>query len=411
MNQEAVRAAAEPADTGRGDGVLIAALGPVAAVLLCCFCFQFAQGVLTPLVTVQLVGHRTGTGLIGAIGSAYFAGFIVGTLRCERVIDRVGHIRALSVYAVLAANATLLFAVTDPPWFWMASRLVLGYALAGIYVVVESWLNEKASSATRGRIFGVYQVVGWSTSGLAPLMLNLADPMGPSLMILAAAAFATALVPVALTRVGNPDIGQRNHFGMRRLIAISPLGVVACFASGLVSSAFFGLMPVYTHAQGLSTGELTVVLTAATIGGTLMAMPAGILADRLGRRPTMLGFIAVAVAAGAVAIGLDVSTLSIAVVLAFVFTVGAGPLYSLGVGQTNDHVMPRDFVAASGGLLCAWAVGASLGTIVASQAMALLGADGLFIYEVAVLVALGLFALYRMTRRPVPARPRTGGHP
>jgi len=388
---------------------MAAVLGPVVAVLLCCAIFQFAQGVLYPLITVQLVGHRVSTGLIGAIGAIYFVGFVVGTLSCGRIIDRVGHIRALSVFAVLAADSTLLFAVTPPPWPWLASRLALGYAMAGVYVVVESWLNDKANQATRGSIFGVYQVIGWSSAGLAPFVLNLTDPMGPDLVILAAAGLAAALIPVALTRVGNPEIGQRNHFGVRRLIAISPTGVAACFVSGLVNSAYFGLLPVYTDAQGFSTGDLTVVLFAATAGGTLTALPAGILADRLGRRPVMLAFTAVAAGAGALMVALDVGSLPVMVALALVFTAGAGPLYAFGVGQTNDYVLPRDFVAASGGLLCAWAIGASAGSLAGSQAIAVLGADGLFVYILAVYAALALFTAFRMARRPGRPRPTPPG--
>lgn len=379
---------------------LSAALGPVAAILFCSAFFQFAQGILNPLVTVQLVDHGTATGLIGVVNAAYFAGFIAGTLHCGRIIDRVGHIRALSVFAVAAADAALLLGLSEPPWPWLLSRAALGYALAGIYVVIESWLNAKATTATRGRIFALYQVVGWGISAVTPLALNLGDTEGPGFIIVAALGFATALVPVALTRVGNPEIVQRSHFGLRHLVAISPLGVAACFASGLVNSAFFGLMPVYTAEHGLTTADLTLVLTGATLGGLAAQWPAGVLSDRLGRRPMMLAGIAVAVAASVIPFLTHVGAVPVMIGLVFLFAAGAGPLYTLGIGQTNDYVMPRDFVAASGGLLGAWAIGASLGTAIAAQVMAAFGADGLFGYEIVVLGALAVFAVHRMIKRP-----------
>jgi len=384
-----------------------AILGSVAAVLLCCFAFQLAQGVLSPVITVQLVGHQTATGLIGIVSSIYFVGFIAGTLHSQRVIDRVGHIRALGVFAVVAADAALLFALFDPPWTWLLWRAALGYALAGIFVVVESWLNDKAATSTRGTVFGLYQVVSWGTGIVAPLGMNLADPMGPVLLIVAAIAFATALVPVALTRVGNPEVGQRSRFGLRRLIAISPLGVATCFASGLVNSAFFGLMPVYTDAVGIGTENLSLILAVATIAGTVMAVPVGMLADRFGRRPVLLAGLAIAGAASVAALRMDTGGLVVMAIVAFVFTLGAGQAYTLGVAQTNDYVTGRDFVAASGGLLCAWAVGASIGAAIGAQAMTLAGADGLFFYELIILVALGLFTVYRMIRRP--GRPGAAG--
>ena len=159
-------------------------------------------------------------------------------------------------------------------------------------------------------------------------------------------------------------------------------------------------MPVYTDAQGLGTGDLTIVLVVATLAGVLVAMPVGVAADRIGRRPVLLVGIGIACLASIAALVLDGTSLVAVAAVAFVFTLGAGPLYSLGSGQTNDYVPAREFVAASGGLLCAWAVGASIGAAVGAQAMVMAGPRGLFLYEIAILMALGAFTVYRMARRP-----------
>ena len=42
---------------------------------------------------------------------------------------------------------------------------------------------------------------------------------------------------LALTKVGNPEIGHKQGFGIRQLIQASPTGVVCCFASGGLASA------------------------------------------------------------------------------------------------------------------------------------------------------------------------------
>src|SRR3546814_7658376 len=124
---------------------------------------ELALGALSPLVGVQLVARAVTPELIGLVTSAYFVGFLAGTLTSHRVIDRVGHIIAFSVFAVIASNATLLQVVLDTPYAWIALRTVIGYGIPGPFVHAESWLNDKASEANRGRIFALYMVDRKST--------------------------------------------------------------------------------------------------------------------------------------------------------------------------------------------------------------------------------------------------------
>jgi hypothetical protein len=85
------------------------------------------------------------------------------------------------------------------------------------------------------------------------------------------------------------------------------------------------------------------------------------------------------------------------------------PLYGLGAGQTNDYVSPKEFVGASGGLLFAWALGASAGPIAAAGVMDVVGPGGLFLYLALVLAVIALFTIFRMTRRSgLPVALQTG---
>jgi MFS family permease len=73
--------------------------------------------------------------------------------------------------------------------------------------------------------------------------------------------------------------------------------------------------------------------------------------------------------------------------------------YSLCVAHTNDFVSREEFVEASSGLLLTWAIGASIGPVIAAFAMDELGAGGLFMYTALVHASFVLFAVYRMSRR------------
>lgn len=385
------------------------AIRPVVPVLIGVALLELALSALSPLVGVQLAGRRISPDLIGLVTSAYFVGFLVGTLTSHRVIDRVGHIRAFSVFAVIAGNAALLHLVFEPPYAWIVLRVFIGYGIAGQFVIAESWLNDKATSANRGQIFALYMVVSWATSGIGPLALNLPDPDGSILFALIACAMSAALIPMALTRVGNPEVGQRSHFGIAKLYRISPLGVLACFASGLINTSLWGLLAVYTEDVGYSEKQLSIVLSVSTIGGLLVQYPVGYLADRFGRRPLMLviAFAGAAVAA-AIAMWGDVAFTWL---LGLIFGLASitAPLYALGVGQTNDYIERKDFVAASSGLLFAWGVGAVAGPTLAGLVMRPMGGPGLFVFLVAALIVVAGFVLFRMARRPA-LSPRDQGN-
>jgi len=381
------------------------AVRPIVPVLIGVAFIELALGALSPLVGIVLADRKISTDLIGLVTSAYFLGFLAGTLTGYRIIDRVGHIRAFSVFAVIAGNAALLHLVFDPPYAWIALRILIGYGIAGQFVIAESWLNDKATSENRGQIFAIYLVVAWATGGIGPLALNLPDPDGRILFALIAFTMLMALVPMALTRVGNPEIGHRSHFGIARLYRISPLGVSACFASGLINTALWGLMAVYTEGVGYSEKELSILLSVSVIGGLLVQYPVGFLADRFGRRPLMLAIAlaGVVVAAAAAMWG----TVSFPGLLAMVFVLASltAPLYALGVGQTNDYIERKDFVAASSGLLFAWGLGAVAGPVLAGLVMRPLGSPGLFWFLVAALAVIAVFVLFRMAvRRALSAR-------
>jgi MFS family permease len=129
------------------------AVRPVTQVLLAVAFMEAGLGVLSPLISLDLAQKSVSTSLIGIVTSGYFTGFLLGTLSCHWVIDRVGHIRAFAVFAAVAGNATLGHIIFDQPYAWIALRALLGYAFAGQFVVIESWLNDKAADDNRGRIF------------------------------------------------------------------------------------------------------------------------------------------------------------------------------------------------------------------------------------------------------------------
>ena len=145
-----------------------AALSSIAA-LLCSVVLLIGGnalvGVATPL-RARIDGFPDLT--IGLLGSAYFAGMLAGTLAAPAIIRRGGHIRAFAAFVALAVVSVVLMPVVVSPWVWLACRALIGFVFAGLYAVIEAWINAKASNSNRGALYALYQIANFAASAGGP---------------------------------------------------------------------------------------------------------------------------------------------------------------------------------------------------------------------------------------------------
>ena len=373
-------------------------LGPIAPVLLGLISAQAALGIMTPLIPILLLRVGASSPEIGLVASAYYIGFLAGALTSDRIVTRVGHIRAFAVFAALAADAALLLVFSAVAWQVAALRLLIGFASSGMFLVVESWLNDRSDASNRGRAFGAYLDASWGASALGPLALNVVAA-SPVMFVLVGVGFATAVLPMALTRQANPIVRPQAHFALLTLYRVSPAGIACCLASGLINGAYYSLVPVYLQRQDYGTGSVAAFISAAMIAGLLVQYPVGVLSDRFGRRVVMLVAIGTALALSVALALFGGVSLAVVNVLGFGFAGMTAPLYGLGAGQTNDRMERGDYVAASGGLLFTWSLGSTVGPALAGALMGRAGPAGLFVFLALVLGLLAAFTGARMALR------------
>ena len=360
---------------------------------------EVALGMMTTLIPLDLAGQGVRDGVIGTVGSAYFVGFLLGTLTCARLVRAVGHIRAFAVFLAVLGRLRHTHDLHRQALRLGRLRLIMGWMLSGMFLVAESWLNDKTDNASRGRAFGAYLLVSWGGAALGPLAYGLLRSADRSL-IMVALAFATALLPMALTPVSNPPLGDRRRFSLRRLFNTSPMGATCVIASGFVNSSFYTLAPVYLEHHGHSAHQIPSFLSACLVAALVVQYPVGMAADRFGRRPMTVVALGLAVIVSILFSLLGTAPFWVLVVLGAALAGVTAPLYGLGAGQTNDRVARSDYVAASGGLLFGWAIGSSVGPIAAGVVMAHAGVNALFVFLAVMLLALSGFTLLRIRQRP-----------
>jgi MFS family permease len=364
---------------------------------------MLGNGLQASLLGLRATSEGFATATTGLVMSCYYLGFLAGSTLAPKIVKNVGHVRAFSALASLASTAALIHAVFVEPFTWGAMRFVTGFSYAGLYVVAESWLNDGATNETRGQLLSVYMVVVLGGVTCGQLLLNLADPGGFLLFVLASVLVSLALVPVSLTAGHVPAFDAPAKAGLAALYRLSPLGVVGAMATGMAHGVLFAMGAVYAERIGLSVAQISFFMSAAYLGGMIFQWPIGRLSDHFDRRRviTAVTLLAAIFALGAASIsGLSDWALFVAVLLFGGMTL---PMYSLCIAHTNDHLEPGQIIAASGSLVLLGGIGASFGPPLAAGMMALVGSNGFFLTLGAIHSAVGAFAIYRMSKRaPVP---------
>jgi len=371
-------------------------LRSITAILSSTLSFLGGNGLLGTLIPVRAHLEGFSTLAIGVIGSAYFAGFVLGCFTGPRWLTRVGHIRTFAVCAGIAAAATLLQSMLINVPAWIAMRALFGFAGANMYMVLESWLNDRSSNETRGGIFVAYLSVNFGGLLIGQLLFATARPQSFVLFSLTTVFYALCLIPVGLTQMKQPAPTPVPVLRPMRLFRISPVGVAGCIAVGLANNAIWTLAPVYAQSRGLSSGWIALFMCAFTIGGTLVQIPVGRLSDHMDRRFVIVATCVLAAAAGVVIAlfvgnGRGVMLLSIAV-----FGVLMLPLYGLSVAHANDRIPREAFVESSATLLLINSLASVLGPTIAAGIMDVYGARSLFFFTAAIHTAMAAFTIVRL---------------
>jgi len=382
---------------------MLKALAPVAALLIGVAILLTGQGLQGTLLPVRANLEQFSVTGVGFIGGTYFLGFTLGCLLGARMIRSVGHVRVFAAMTAAASASPLLHGLWVNIWSWGILRSVTGFCFAVLYMVIESWINEKASNENRGTIFSAYVLINMTVLAVGQQMLLLADPRSLTLFALASVLVSLAAVPVTLSTSTSPREVQTVRLDIPYLYRTSPAGMLGALATGLANGSFWSLAPVFASAYSDDLKLAAGVMTAAVLGGAISQWPLGHLSDRIDRRYVMalisLGGLMTALATWMFA---DRISPFLIVLLCGAWGAMAFPLNSISVAHANDNANSDEYVMLSSGLLLMYGLGAIVGPFASSAAMSVVGAGGLFLFTALVHAILLLYILNRTLRRPAP---------
>lgn len=390
---------------------MLQAVAALWALFLGVALIMLANGLQNALLGVRANMEAFPAWVTGLVMAGYFLGFLLGSAVTPRLIQRVGHVRVFGAFASLASVAVLVHSLYVHPLPWMAMRLVTGFCFAGLYIVTESWLNERSDNHSRGSLLSLYMVVVLGGMGGGQFFLTVADPGGFDLFILASVLISVAVVPMLISASPTPPFETPSKLSLLELYRLSPLGVVGAAGTGMAHGSLFGMGAVYAREMGLSLPQVSLFMGLVFLGGILLQFPIGRFSDRFDRRLVLTAttFAAALAAAGALAGGLLQQQTMVFACMALLGGTSL-PLYALVVSHSNDHLRVDQMVAASSTIYFLVGLGASLGPVLVGAAMSAQGPQAFFLWLLLLHGAIGLFALYRMTRRPAVPLEEQGAH-
>ncbi|QKZ04500.1 MFS transporter [Pseudomonas eucalypticola] len=372
------------------------------APLLGLFIVSLGNGLLSSITTLRLDAAGASALQIGWVSSAYFIGLALGSFFNDRLILRVGHIRAYSCFASMIAATVLLQGLGSDISAWFVLRLINGWACVGVYLVIESWLLLASDPKSRGRVLAVYMIALYGSGMFGQAAIGLVSGLGDSAPFLIIGTLASlSVMPVVMIPRVTPLVERVDALSPRQLLRVTPTGVMGCFGSGVAIAAVYTLLPLYLKHLGMGLGQVGQMMAWVILGAMVLQYPVGRWSDRQDRQSVLIVLCTACLVLSLVIMALPPSSLGLGAAL---FLLGGAifAIYPVAVSHSADRAPAGAVVPMIQGLLLINSLGSALSPLAVGQLMAKVGENGLFwAFALLNLVMLAYFGWCR-TQRSAP---------
>lgn len=360
-------------------------------------------GAVVPLVSVRLEQMGTPPWLIG-LNAAMFA-IAVMTIApfLPRILARFGALRVIYAGFSIAVMTTLLMPVVPPLPGWFILRFVMGIALAGHWVVTESWINLLTTEQNRGRVMALYAMTMAAGFTVGPIVLQQTGTDGSLPFIVIAACIGISLTPILFVGRVTPTIAHHGGTGIFKIMRLSPLIMLAAAIAGFLDMSVYTQLPIQALRLGIAEKDALLMVSLFISGNIFLQLPLGWVADRLGRPIVLIACTLVSLGC-ALLLPLAISQAVPLYALLFLWGGSVYGLYTLSVAMIGDRFKAGDVGVANTAFIMVFEFGSTAGPVITGAAMDIsrdLGFSVILAFGAGVLLAAGLVA--RGKRRSVAA--------
>ncbi len=357
---------------------------PIIALAL----YAVASGYLMSLLPLMLEQYGLAFNLASWLASAFYAGLLLGAMFIEPLVSRFGHKSSFIVFLILFAATISIMPIIASKEVWLFARFIAGIAVAGIFVVVESWLLS-GDEAGRTRRLGIYMAALYGGSTLGQLGIGLMNNHGmlPFSVILVLLLIATFILLFAPSH--QPSTEQHLSLTIKQIFKLSKASIIGCLVSGLLLGAMFGLMPVELHHRQIDLDNIGRLMALMVLGGMAVQPIISWLSNYVGPRFLMALFCLLGVfAAGVTTLGRDIYLLATGL---FLLGMAIFALYPIAITLGCNKLSQAYIVSATQVMLLSYSIGSVVGPLVADKFMH--QAEGLMGYLFTILLATAIYML------------------
>jgi MFS family permease len=306
--------------------------------------------------------------VIGAVVSAMYLGILIGSFKIDQFIIRYGHVKSFVIFTLLLGTLVLLPAFWVNPWYWAALRFFGGICMAGVFIVIESWILMRGTTETRGVMLSLYLGTLYGALMLGQFLINLSSLATVWPFVITAFCCFASLLPMMNKNADAPKIEKvekSEHLSLTKLFYLSPLGFIGGIISGMILAVIYGLVPVYAREIGLSIEQISTLMAIIIFGGLSLQWPIAKWADS-GKRRRMIqlaSFLSAIFGVGLTLIPHD--QIGYLFLFAGVFGGFSFTIYPLTMAYSCEKVPDHQIVKATGGFVLAYGMGAITGPLLA----------------------------------------------
>ncbi|MEZ8617323.1 MFS transporter [Vibrio splendidus] len=356
--------------------------------------YAIASGYLMSSLPLMLSEYGLDSNLSSWLASAFYAGLLAGTLLIERAIARVGHKDAFVIALSVFIATILVLPLAPHQSVWLLARFVAGVSVAGIFVIVESWLMSGEESQ-RAKRLGVYMCSLYGGSAVGQLGIGYLGITGGVPFIAMFTLLFGAIIVLMYGQATAPQIHDAQSLSLKQISKLSHSALIGCIVSGLTLGSIYGLMPVELAQRNIAHQDIGGLMALVIMGGMAVQPMVTWLYHHIGQVLLMALFCLLGVASiGVLTINHDFYVLGMSL---FVLGMATFALYPIAINLGCRNLDPSYLVSVTQVMLLCYSIGSVAGPLVADSFMD--SQAGLFTYLFASLLATTIYMLIASLKR------------
>ena len=349
---------------------------------------NLVYGISFPLLALVLDQQGVSRTLIGLNTVIQAAAIFAVAPLAPRWLSRIGPARVMQLSALVLAELVLLAGWHRNIWFWFPLRFVIGGLTALLWIASEALINDLAPDRIRGRVIALYSSAGAAGFALGPLLLIATGSEGMLPFYATATMVFLATLPLFLVADGHGVAQEEAGGGLWHMFWLAPVIMLANVVYAAAVESIITFFPIFGASLGVSEEYALGLMTVIAVGGMLLVIPLGWLADKVNRMGMLAACVALTV------LGFAFMPLAVQAppwaggVYAFVFGGVEGMIYALSVTLIGERFRGAALAAATTTFTAGWGAGTIIGPLVSGVGMDLMGNTTL------AWIAGGFFLLY-----------------